>query len=188
MGFMALAIAVGGSLSVSCERKPAYSEIQTKDSQRNASAEQRASSSAEQPATPAAGDTPANPEQPPETPAKAVEVRIPAFIDERTGEFRDLPSFPKAYRTNAQIGPIGGVESGLFLLSTTEPFQSIGEFYDRAIKKNGWIIVSQVRDPEHLRWELSKGKTSEALVEVKGEVDSNRKTIVLSRAERPVAK
>ena len=31
MGFLALTIAVAGSLSVSCERKPAYSEIQTKD-------------------------------------------------------------------------------------------------------------------------------------------------------------
>jgi len=197
IGLLTLTVAVASSFSISCGHKPAYSEVQTKDSQGPRASEQPVSNSSDQPATPPADETQsAKPEQAmppttaqlPETAPKKPVVSMPSFIDQTTGEFKDLPSYPKAYRTNLQIGPIGGAEAAMFLFETTESFQSIAAFYDKAIKKHGWTIASHIRDPEHLKWELIKGKTSEGLVEVKGDGNSNRKGIILSRAEKPQGK
>ena len=115
-------------------------------------------------------------------------MKPPPFLDSNTGEFKDLPRYPRATRTYAQIGPINGIEAGMFVLETAASYERIAQFYDQAIKQNGWTIVSNTRDPEYFKWELKKGKTSEALIEVKSSGKSIRKNILLSRAERPPGK
>ena len=115
-------------------------------------------------------------------------MKPPPFLDPNTGEFKDLPRYPKAARTYAQIGPINGSDAGMFMLETAASYERIAQFYDQEIKKNGWTIVSNTRDADYYRWELRKGKTSEAIIEVKSDGKSLRKNIMLSRAERPLGK
>jgi len=111
-----------------------------------------------------------------------------SFLDSQTGEFKDLPRYPRATRTYAQIGPINGTDAGMFMLETAASYDRIAEFYEQAIKKNGWTVVNKTKDNEYYKWELMKGKTSEALIEVKSDGKSSRKSILLSRAERPPGK
>ena len=189
---------IASLVSISCSHKPAYSNIQTdkEKSQAQREALQKKAQQAEQ----SAGASPADPQAPsPESPeallgggsqaseSKPAEIH-PAFLNQRTGQFEDLPQYPRSVRTNVQIGPINGIESGLFVLETSDPIERIAEFYDNAIRKNGWRVVNNTRDKEYLKWELMKGKTSEAIVEVKSDAQSTRKAIILSRAERPEGK
>ncbi|HLG14489.1 MAG TPA: hypothetical protein VJH03_08310 [Blastocatellia bacterium] len=116
--------------------------------------------------------------------ARTREEKLPSFIDPKTGEIKDLPSFPSARRTNAMFGPIQGVQSGMLVLQTNTPIEKVAEFYEKAIKKMGWKVASALRDPEVYKWELKKGERDEALVQVKKET-GGRISIVLSRLEKP---
>jgi hypothetical protein len=187
--------------SFACHHKPAYSDIQPSESQkaREERAKEPASDDAAggQPAPsdaadsqPKPGESATPPPAPPEPAAtpRSTEVKPPPFLDPQTGEFKDLPRYPRAARTYAQIGPINGVEARMFMLETVASFDRIAEFYDQAIKKNGWTVVHKTSDPEYYKWELRKGKSSEALIEVKSDGKSIRKSILLSRAERPPGK
>ena len=197
-----LLMATAGSLfAFACHHKPAYSDIKPSESQK--SREQRANppaaadEAAAQPA-PSSGSEeeqakPDPPAPPPVVPGesagpRSTEMKPPPFLDPNTGEFKDLPRYPRAARTYAQIGPINGVDAGMFMLETAASYQRIAEFYDQAVKKNGWTVVSNTRDAEYYRWELKKGKGSEAIIEVKSDGKSLRKNIMLSRAERPPGK
>ena len=199
--FFFLIVMAGVCFSLACHHKPAYSNVQPSESEK--AREQRASQqpSADAGAEPAAPsgsqDQPAQPEQAaPSMPVQgdaaatphSTEIKPPPFLDPNTGEFKDLPRYPKATRTYAQVGPINGMEAGMFMLETAASYERIVEFYDQAIKKNGWTIVSNTRDPEYYKWELRKGKISEALIEVKSASNSTRRSILLSRADRPAGK
>ena len=188
--------------SGACRHKPAYSEIQPTESEktRDQRAKQQpptdppadsapASGTESQPvrSDPAVPPPPAQGQSPPAP--RSTEIKPPPFLDEQTGEFKDLPRYPRATRTYAQVGPINGVEAGMFMLETAASYERIAEFYDQAIKKNGWTVVSNTRDPEYYKWELRKGKNSEALIEVKPDgKTTTRKSILLSRADRPEGK
>ena len=76
----------------------------------------------------------------------------------------------------------------MFLLETSDPLERITSFYTKAIGQHGWTVVSSVQDAEYLKWDLMKGKTSEARIEVKKDPKSERKSILLSRVERPGGK
>ena len=188
--------------SLACHHKPAYSDIQPSESQKSRErARERASDDPAAAAQPAPSpesadqqpktDPPVIPMPPPgeaTSGARSTEVKPPPFLDSQTGEFKDLPRYPRATRTYAQIGPINGTDAGMFMLETAASYDRIAEFYEAAIKKNGWTVVNKTKDNEYFKWELMKGKTSEALIEVKSDGKSTRKSILLSRAERPPGK
>jgi hypothetical protein len=199
--FLFLMVTAAALFSVACHHKPAYSDVQPSESEKSREQRARQQPSADAAAEPAppsgSADQQAKPEQPaPSLPVegestatpRSTEIKPPQFLDQNTGEFKDLPRYPRATRTYAQVGPINGIEAGMFMLETAASYERIAEFYDQAIKKNGWTIVSNTRDPEYFKWELRKGKSSEALIEVKSDGKSTRKSILLSRAERPPGK
>ena len=202
--FFLLMVTAGSLFALACHHKPAYSDIKPSESEK--SREQRVSQpasgagdeAAAQPA-PSSGseDQQAKSDQPAPPPVvpgestpgpRSTEIKPPPFLDPNTGEFKDLPRYPRAARTYAQIGPINGVEAGMFMLETAASYERIAEFYDQAIKKNGWTVVYNTRDAEYYKWELRKGTGSEALIEVKSDGKSLRKNIMLSRVERPPGK
>jgi hypothetical protein len=189
-------------LSLACNHKPAYNDVpasETEKSRERARQQSPADDAAEPASSPRSEDAQATPPPPPAEPAppgqpestaaaRPTEMKPPPFLDPNTGEFKDLPRYPRAARTYAQIGPINGIEAGLFMLETAASYERIAQFYDQAIKQNGWKVVSNTRDPEYYKWELRKGTTSEALIEVKSNGTATRKNILLSRAERPPGK
>ena len=207
-----LMVAVTAASSFACNHKPAYNDVPPSETEkaRERARQPAPADDAAEPAAPAgsadqqaaavqslaSGDQQPVPSAPPPPPAQgqpaaaapSTEMKPPPFLDPNTGEFKDLPRYPRATRTYAQIGPINGIEAGLFMLETAATYERIAQFYDQAIKQNGWTIVSNTRDPEYFKWELRKGKTSEALIEVKPTGQSIRKSILLSRAERPPGK
>jgi len=210
--FVLLVVTVTAAFSLACNHKPAYNDVppsETEKARERARQQAPADPQAEPAASagsgndqaapaqaPGSGDQQPVPSPPPPTPAQgepaaaagSTEMKPPPFLDPKTGEFKDLPRYPRAARTYAQIGPINGIDAGMFVLETAATYERITQFYEQAIKQNGWTIVSKTLDPEYLKWELRKGKTSEALIEVKPAGESIRKTILLSRAERPPGK
>ena len=211
---MLLVVTVTAAFSLACNHKPAYNDVppsETEKARERAKQQAPADPQAEPAASAGSGNDQAAPAQapgsgdqqpvpsplPPPPPAQgepaaaaapSTEMKPPPFLDPKTGEFKDLPRYPRAARTYAQIGPINGIDAGMFVLETAATYERITQFYEQAIKQNGWTIVSKTLDPEYLKWELRKGKTSEALIEVKPAGESIRKTILLSRAERPPGK
>jgi hypothetical protein len=198
--FFFLMATMAALFSLSCRHKPAYNDVppsETEKSRERARQQSPADTAAEPAPSPGSEDqqAPPPPSPPPPPPpaestaaSRSTEIKPPPFLDQNTGEFKDLPRYPRATRTYAQIGPINGIEAGLFMLETAASYERIAQFYDQAIKKNGWTVVSNTRDPEYYKWELKKGKGSEALIEVKPTGTSIRKNILLSRAERPPGK
>src|SRR6185503_1636567 len=82
-------------------RKPAYSDINpdqsAKNDNRNSSgqATEPGSSEAQLPGS----------QTPPSAPQTAA-FKIPEFLNQATGEIKDLPSYPQAVRQNIQYGPV----------------------------------------------------------------------------------
>ena len=198
--FVLLMVTVAAPLLLACNHKPAYSDVPPSETEKarerarqpappdTAAEPAPASGSDDQQAAPAPPQPAPPPVQGESAAPRSTEMKPPPFLDPNTGEFKDLPRYPRATRTYAQIGPINGIEAGMFVLETAASYERIAQFYDQAIKQNGWTIVSNTRDPEYFKWELRKGKTSEALIEVKSSGKSIRKNILLSRAERPPGK
>jgi hypothetical protein len=62
--------------------------------------------------------------------------------------------------------------------------ERIADFYDKAIKSNGWTVVDTTRDPEISNWELKKGDKSEGRVEIRQDKQSGGMVIVIVRTEK----
>ena len=176
-------------LSAACGPKaPSAGDARTNASNANASASSTAGASGSD-SNPATEKT-EGPDQgttglePPSGATQSRETKLPSFVDPKSGEIKDLPSFPAARRTNVMFGPIQGVDTAMLVLQTATPIEKVAEYYEKAVKKNRWKVVSSMSDPEIYKWELKKGDRDEALVQVKK--DSNGMiSIVLSRLEKP---
>jgi hypothetical protein len=126
--FFLLIAAVATLSSLACNHKPAYSDVPPSETEKarerarqpapadDAAGPAPSSGGDDQQATPAPpaptpvpppppASIPAAPGEPP-TVARSTEMKPPPFLDPNTGEFRDLPRYPRAARTYAQIGPI----------------------------------------------------------------------------------
>lgn len=167
--------------------KPAYSDVQVDSKTRGEG--QSANANANQPATPAvdpiaqaeaeaaaASGQPANPQDKKDIPA-------PSFLN--GADIKDLPKYKRSQVMNAQVGPINGINSALFLLSTPDSVEKVSTFYDSAIKSNGWSVASNLKDPESVEYTLTKGTRDEAMVRIKRDNQSGITVITLSRAEVP---
>lgn len=175
-----LTAAVIGVLAA-CAHKPAYSEM---DANRTASTQNnnQSNNAPESASTPNSAEPPASPApSSPPTPA----FKSPTFMDQVRGEIKDLPSYPGAYRVSAQIGPMQGVNSMSLGLKTRDPMDKITAFYDRVIKDNKWTVTDKIVDPELSEWNLKKGESNSARVQVKkDEKQTSIMNIIIVRAEK----
>jgi hypothetical protein len=73
----------------------------------------------------------------------------------------------------------------MIILQTGDPVEKIAEFYDRAIKSNGWKVVSDQRARDIMKIELQKGDRGEGLVRVIKDERTGVINIGLSRIEKP---
>jgi len=105
-------------------------------------------------------------------------------MDQAKGDIKDLPSYPRAYRVNIQVGPIQGVNTMLLTLKTTDPMDKITAFYERVIKDNKWTVIDKIIDPEFSEWSLKKGEDSSAKVEVKKDQQTRAMNIMIVRGEK----
>ena len=163
-------------IPAACRHKPAYSDI---DANRTPKTQNENQSSA----TPSAASEPATavPSQP--APPSAPAFKTPSFINQNTGEIKDLPSYPNAVRTQAQIGPMQDANMASFVFMSRDPMDKITAFYERVIKSNGWQIIDKVIDPEHSEWNLRKGDEG-AKVQAKKDPQSGMISIMLVRGEK----
>jgi hypothetical protein len=94
----------------------------------------------------------------------------------------DLPDYPGATRVGYSVAPELGfknsVESELF---TTEPYEQVRKFYEKAIADGGWRIVRTKAEFNEIEWELAKGNGT-SLAEI--EVDQERSGGVKVKLER----
>lgn len=177
---LSLAVLVIAALA-GCAHKPAYSEMDanrasgTRNQNQNQNGEGHSTAS-----TPPAVEPPAAALGPPPAPA----VKRPSFMDQAKGDIRDLPSYPRAYRVNMQIGPIQGVNTMLLTLKTTDPMDKITAFYERVIKDNKWTVIDKIIDPEFSEWSLKKGEDSSAKVQVKKDQQTRAMNIMIVRGEK----
>ncbi|HKP85527.1 MAG TPA: hypothetical protein VJZ26_05495 [Blastocatellia bacterium] len=163
-------------------RKPAYSDINPDQSARN---ENQNSSGQPTAPTEAGGQQPGSPAQPAAPETKP--FKVPDFLDQATGQIKDLPSYPQAIRQNIQYGPVDdqGVmkDTMSLLLVTGDAMDKIADFYDKSIKSHGWTVTDKLRDRELSQWTLKKGNTDEAKVEVKKDAKSLAMYIALARTQ-----
>ena len=180
---LSLAVVVIAALA-GCSHKPAYSEMDANRASRNQNQRQNQNSEGQATAsTPPAVEPPApTPAAPGPPPAPA--VKRPSFMDQAKGDIRDLPSYPRAYRVNIQIGPIQGVNTMLVTLKTTDPMDKITAFYERVIKDNKWTVIDKIIDPEFSEWSLKKGEDSSAKVQVKKDQQTRAMNIMIVRGEK----
>jgi hypothetical protein len=178
---LSLAVVVIAALA-GCSHKPGYSEMDANRTARNQNqnhnSEGRSTAS-----MPPAVEPPAATEPSP-GPPPAPAVKRPSFMDQAKGDIRDLPSYPRAYRVNMQIGPIQGVNTMLLTLKTTDPMDKITAFYERVIKDNKWTVIDKIIDPEFSEWSLKKGEDSSAKVQVKKDQQTRAMNIMIVRGEK----
>jgi hypothetical protein len=153
------AVIIGIAALAACSSKTDYGEAQ---SQTSNAARQKAQQTVPQP--PIA-------QQP-------TEVKIPDFLDQKASRIKDLPSYPGSGLVTISYGPLKGadqvstVDMAAVTLQTRDPFQKVAEFYDKEVKKKGWQLKSDARNPEDLTLRLVKNEgKDEAIVEVRKEGD-----------------
>ena len=159
-------------------RKPAYSDINTNQAGRsqNQNNNEQPSVLANAPGSesqPAGGQAQSQPEK----------FRVPPFLDQVTGQIKDLPSYPQANRVNMQYGPMQGQDTLSMVLETGDSMDKIVAFYEKAIKSNGWTVSDKLKDAELSNWTLKKGNDSEAKIEVRKNPQTNTMYIAIARTQ-----
>jgi hypothetical protein len=186
MKLVCFALAAALSLgAVACgPRKPAYSDVNPNQGARNGN-----QNSSGQPAAPTEGASAESlpPAIPPPAAPQQTPFKAPEFLDQTTGEIKDLPSYPNAVRQNIQYGPVQDQDkmkdTMALLLATGDPMNKIADFYDKAVKSNGWTVSDKLRDQELSQWVLKKGNDNEAKVEIRKDPKSNAMFIALARTQ-----
>lgn len=167
-------------------KEPSYSNINL-NSNRQAGRAPAASASPDAGAEAVAPETLPAPTPSTDTPAPApsqpAAIKMPEFFDAQKGSIKDLPSYPDSMRINVQYGPMSGTEMAMIVSQSPGPMAKITEFYDRAIKSNGWTIVSETREAEKYRLNLKKGDKDAGTVDVTPDAGGKRLTIAISRTK-----
>lgn len=165
-------------ICAACSHKPAYSDIDANRTPKNQNESQSAAapSGAGEPQTVA-------PSQPVPAPPPTPAFKTPSFINQATGEIKDLPSYPNSARIRAQIGPVQDANVASFVFLTRDPMDKITAFYEQVIKTNRWQVIDKIIDPELSEWNLRKGDDG-AKVQVKKDSQSGAMNIMLVRGEK----
>ena len=123
------------------------------------------------PPTPEAPAAPAAPVTPDATaPTTPTGPTAPSLTPSGTGvagePIADLPEYPGATRVGYSVAPkVGFTRSVEAKFFTTDPFDKVRAYYQKAITDAGWRIVRTKSEFNEVEWELAKG-TSIAEVEV----------------------
>ena len=73
--------------------------------------------------------------------------------------------------------------------STHDPMDRIADFFDKAIKSNGWEITTRSRDPEYSEWKMKKGDRDRGGVTVKKDPTRGGAMVIqIARTANPAAK
>jgi hypothetical protein len=188
-GFILIIIFSLSILIFGCNRKPAYSDVKVENPARAG----EPSPTAEKPADPVAevdrkaestNQQPTAPNSP--QPAEQKPFVIPAFFDSTKGAIKDIPRYPDSSITNMQYGPLGEATVVFMVMQSKGPVEKIGAFYDKELKRNGWKILSNTRDPILYEWTLKKDDANEGTVKVTKEETSGTIYIALTRSEKKV--
>ncbi len=131
---------------------------------------------------PGSGSQPASGQAQPQ-PSQPEKFRMPPFLDQVTGQIKDLPSYPLANRVNMQYGPIQGQDTLSMVLETGDTMDKIVAFYDKAVKSNGWTVSDKLKDVELSSWTLKKGNDNEAKIEVRKNPQANTMYIAIARTQ-----
>jgi hypothetical protein len=172
LALLGLVLTAGG-----CKHKPPYSDIDTSRTKAENKNSEAQASPAPPESSPEVSPAPVPQGQPPRP-------KPPSFLDTTNGTIKDLPSYPAARRTNQIIGPAEGANATTIILETTDPMDRIAAFYDREIKKNKWVVVDKLIDPDVSNWILKKGTDDNAKVAVTRDSNTGRMSIVLVRSEK----
>jgi hypothetical protein len=176
---LAAAMCVG---AIACgPRKPAYSDVNPNQTARNGN-----QNSGGQPTAPVEAGS-ADGSLPSSAPPPSAPFRMPEFLDQATGAIKDLPSYPNAVRQNIQYGPVQDQDkikdTIALLLATSDDMDKVADFYDKAVKSNGWTVSDKLRDQELSQWVLKKGNDNEAKVEIRKDPKSKAMFIALARTQ-----
>lgn len=124
------------------------------------------------------------PDQMPPSAPEPPRITTPTFIDTKTGQIKDLPNYAQAQRTNVQMGPMGEVNTAMFVLETKDMVEPIARFYDQVAKREGWMVVTRILETDMYNVELQKGELHEGKVQVRRDAETGRTTIIVSRIEK----
>jgi hypothetical protein len=168
-------LVLGLATGSACQHKPSYADIKINQSGGLATEDNNtvANALAAANATPTAG-------QPGGQNADSRPEPIPAFFDQKTGQIKDLPLIPHSKVTALQYGPYGIYTSMSMQAKTAVPFDKVTEFYDNAVKSEGWKVVSNDRDGDAFIWRLAKGDEG-ATVQVSKSLQPNITYVNLNR-------
>ena len=180
---LSLAVLVIAALAA-CSHKPAYSEMDANRTARNQNQNQNQNSESQSTASTAPAVEPSPATEPAPGPPPAPAVKRPSFMDQARGDIKDLPSYPRAYKVNMQVGPVQGINTMLLTLKTADPMDKITAFYERVIKDNKWTVIDKIIDPEFSEWSLKKGEVSSAKVQVKKDQQTRAMNIMIVRGEK----
>lgn len=175
----AIVLVAAAMIFAACSRKPAYSDIEPKQTSK---AQNQNESQAGSAPAPAEGSAP-QPAQPPPSPPQPPKFKTPSFIDQASGDIKDLPNYPRSQRIKAQLGPVQGVNMASFVFVTQDPMEKIVSFYEKALKSNGWTLIDKKIDAEASEFTLKKGEDG-AKVEIKKDPQSGVLNIMLVRGEK----
>src|SRR5262245_2330182 len=161
-----------------CSHSPSYSDIKVEKggslANANTARPQTVPSAGQaDPVAPVAGSSPAAaasslplPDFSPSTGPSASPTATPAFFDQKTGQIRNLPLYPRSKVMGVQYGPINGTSQALMQAICTAPFEKVTAFYEAVIKDNGWIVEDNSRGANSYIWQLSRGQTDRGAIRV----------------------
>jgi hypothetical protein len=104
----------------------------------------------------------------------------PSYLDQKTGQIKNLPLYPGASARGLQYGPINGTSQVTVQARTRAPFEKVTAFYDRVVKENGWIIDDNSREQNSYVWQLRRSEGDRAAIRVDRD-QLGRVTIGLAR-------
>ncbi|HEU4387778.1 MAG TPA: hypothetical protein VFV34_08280 [Blastocatellia bacterium] len=113
--------------------------------------------------------------------------KVPDFFDAPKRQIKDLPSFPRFLIADVRFGPLPGGEMTMISGTAYGKFDEVVDFYDKAIKKNKWVVGLNPRDPSDVAWQLTRGSLDQAAVEVKLDKISNRVVVAINRVRLSAA-
>jgi hypothetical protein len=108
---------------------------------------------------------------------------MPAFLDARNGEVKDLPSY-RGQRLSVQYGPTPTGEMASIVIVTSGSMDSISAFYDKAIKSNEWQVTVRNQDSEYAEWRVKKGETEEGGVTIRKDPNGGGRLIQIVRSRK----
>lgn len=177
-----MAVAAASAASACSPKEPSYSNINLNRNS-GAAVSPAPAASPDASATPgeAAPAPPAPPGATPPATAQPGPLKVPAFFDTQKGVIKDLPSYPDSTNVNVQYGPLSNAEMATIVSETFGTIEKVTQFFDRAIKSNGWTVASETRDTDRYRMNLKKGDKDAGTVQVTRNAESKVITIVVSR-------